>query len=64
MRNVIKQATEGKEKINEKFSLDWGELEQLSNLYKGDAEVADLYEVINTAFHMGYNVGCNHPSEA
>ena len=62
MRNVMKQAKEGKAKIQDRFSLEWGEMEQFCELYKGKADVIDLYDVINTAFHMGYNVGCNHPT--
>lgn len=64
MRNVTKQATEGKAKIQDRYSLTWGEMEQISELYKGKADATDLYDVIMTAFNMGYNVGCNHPSEA
>lgn len=63
MRNVIKQANEGKKNIANRYDLSLGEVEQLCDMFKGNAEIADLYDVIGNAFYMGYNVGCKHPSE-
>ena len=63
MRNVMKQATEGKAKIEERFDLTWNELEQLAEMSNIKVEPTDIWEVITNAFYMGYNVGCNHPSD-
>ena len=63
MRNVMKQAKEGRAKIESRHDLLWDELEQLAQLSKTRVEPTDIWEVITNAFYMGYNVGCNHPSD-
>ena len=63
MRNVMKQAKEGRAKIESKHDLLWDELEQLAQLSNTKVEPTDIWEVITNPFYMGYNVGCNHPSD-
>ena len=60
MRNVIKQAEQGRELVRKHIQTDLtvGEVQQLYDLYKQAPTPADgIYDLIGNAFYMGYAVG-------
>jgi len=57
MRNVIKQAENGRDTITNARDLTAGELQQLFDILKSGKTDA-IYDSLVTAYYFGFAVGC------